>query len=234
MNCRTKAMTISLSLHGAAIFLVFALSSSLAQQDKPIVIDFTVVEPSGPPAPPSEIPKKKAETPVIAKVHPVPVQPKQKTAPPQPATEAMGTVPVFAKPRESLPAPAEQASSTAPNGVPGGTGTAVASLTGNSGTGNSAEQLSSKYRAEHFAYIKKIIEENLSYPRRAQRMGWTGRVVVSFDVSKNGHVLDIRIVKSTGYELLDSNLVETIRKVEPFPRPPVSVTLNIPITYELR
>jgi protein TonB len=65
-------------------------------------------------------------------------------------------------------------------------------------------------------------------------MGWTGRVVVSFDVAKNGHVVAIRIVKSTGYALLDSNLIETIRKVEPFPRPPISVTLIIPFNYEIR
>ena len=120
------------------------------------------------------------------------------------------------------------------NSVPGGTGTAGTSRTTGTTTGDSAEQLSNKYRAENFAYIKKIIEENLSYPRRAQRMGWSGRVVVSFDVAKNGHVRDIRIVKSSGFELLDSNLVETIRKVEPFPRPPISVTLKMPITYELR
>jgi periplasmic protein TonB len=47
-------------------------------------------------------------------------------------------------------------------------------------------------------------------------------------------VRDIKIIKSSGYELLDSNLVETIRKVEPFPRPPIPVTLNIPIVYEIR
>jgi protein TonB len=227
-------MTISLVLHGVAISLVFALSSSMAKQDKPIVIDFTLVEPSAPPAPPTNAPQKKTETPIIAKSIPLPTPPKHKTAPPAPASEPEGTVPVFAKPREALPPPPEQASSVTTNSVPGGTGTSGSSMTAGSGTGDSAEQLSNKYRAEHFAYIKKIIEKNLSYPRRAQRMGWTGRVVVSFDVSMNGHVLDIRIIKSTGHELLDSNLVETIRKVEPFPRPPVSVTLNMPITYELR
>jgi len=234
MNCRTKAMTISLVLHGVAISLVFALSSSLAKQDKPIVIDFTLVEPSAPPAPPTNAPQKKTETQIIAKTIPLPTPPKHKTAPPAPASEPEGPVPVFAKQREALPPPPEQTSSSEGNSVPGGTGTAGSSRTAGSGTGDSAEQLSNKYRAEHFAYIKKIIEENLSYPRRAQRMGWTGRVVVSFDVLKNGHVRDIRIIKSTGHELLDSNLVETIRKMEPFPRPPVSVTLNMPITYELR
>lgn len=227
-------MTISLLLHGVVISLVFALSSSLAKQDKPIVIDFTLMEPSAPPAPPTKAPQKKMETPIIAKTIPQPTPPKHKTAPPAPASEPEGTVPIFAKPRESLPPPPEQTPSSTGNSVPGGTGTAGTSRTTGKSTGDATEQLSNKYRAENFAYIKKIIEENLSYPRRAERMGWTGRVVVSFDVSKNGHVRDIRIVKSSGYEILDSNLVETIQKVEPFPRPPISVTLNMPIIYQLR
>jgi protein TonB len=227
-------MIISLGLHGTAIFLVFALSSSLAQQNKPVVIDFSLIEPSGPPAPPSNAPQKKDEKPVIAKAVPVPSPPKHKSAPPQPASEPEGTIPVAAAPRASLPAAPEQSSSAATNGVPGGTGTPGSSQSAGNGTGDSAEKLASKYRAEHFAYIKKIIERNLAYPQRAQRMGWSGRVVVSFDVAKNGHVVDIRVVKSTGHELLDTNLIETIRKVEPFPSPPISVTLNIPFIYEIR
>ncbi|MGA7827698.1 MAG: energy transducer TonB [Geobacteraceae bacterium] len=243
MNCRTKAMTISLVLHGAVISLVFALSSSLADQDKPpIVIDFTLVEPSAPPAPPNNTPPKKEDKPTIAKPIPRPIPhpkpqptpPKQKISPPEPATEPEGIVPIVAKPKKAPPAPPEQAPVTTANSTAGGTGTAGTARSVGASRGDSTEQLSNKYRAENFAYIKKIIEQNLSYPRRAQRMGWTGRVVVSFDVAKNGHVNEIRILKSTGYELLDSNLVETIRKVEPFPRPPISVTLNIPFVYELR
>jgi protein TonB len=232
MNYRRRAMTISLLLHGTMIFLVFALSSSFAKSGKPVVIDFTLVEPNGPPPPPVEAPKKRAETPVIAKTRPIPQPPKLRTAPPEPATDPNGTVPVFAKPKESLPAPIAQPSSPAVNagtGVP----SASAGTAAGSGKGESAEQLRSRYRAEHFAYIKKIIEENLSYPPRAQRMGMSGRVVVAFEVLNSGRVQNIRIAKSTGYEMLDENVVETIRKVEPFPKPPVPVKLTIPFSYGL-
>jgi protein TonB len=244
-----KAMILSLGLHGTVIFLVFALSSSLAQQDKPIVIDFNFVEPSDPPTPPTASPQKEANSPVIAKAIPFPYPPKQRSAPPKAASKPENMPPVIPNPGESVPAPSEQSSSATATTMNGGSGTTGANQTGgnsgsgttgsnqtggNSGTGDSDEKLSSKYRAEHFAYIKHLIEQNISYPQRAQRMGWTGRVVVSFDVARNGHVVTIRIVKSTGYALLDSNLIETIRKVEPFPRPPISVTLIIPFTYEIR
>jgi len=227
-------MTISLLLHGAALSLVFALNSSLAKEDKPIVIDFTLVEPSAPPAPAAHVPQKKAETPVIAKTLPQPTPPKQKVTPPAPAVEPGGPVPIVAKPRESLPSPPEQtAAATATNSVPGGTGTTGTSRTAGMSQGETAELLSKKYRAENFAYIKKIIEKNLDYPSRAQRMGWTGNCVISFVVQVNGHVTDIRILKSTGYGILDDNVIETIKKTEPFPRPPIKAELKIPISYQI-
>jgi periplasmic protein TonB len=222
-------MTFSLVLHGVAISLIFILSSSLAKPDKPIIIDFTVAEPSGPSAPPAPILQKKSETKVLAKTLPQTMPLKQKALHPAPAIETEGPVPIAAKPREPIPQPAGQPPPAATVGVP-----AVKFQAAGITAGDTVEQLSNRYRSENFAYIKKIIEDNLSYPRRAQQMGWSGRVVVSFDVAKNGHVQEIRIVNSSGHKLLDSNLVETIRKVEPFPKPPASVTLNIPISYKLR
>jgi protein TonB len=234
MNYRRRAMIISLVIHGSLLFLVFALSSSFAKSGKPVVIDFTLVEPNGPPPPPAEARKKQAETPAITKTRPIPQPPKQQVAPPEPATDPRGTVPVFAKPKESSPAPVVQPSPPAVNAVAGGTGASTGTHTAaGSGKGESTEQLRSRYRAEHFAYIKKIIEENLSYPPRAQRMGMSGRVVVAFEVLNNGRVQNIRIAKSTGYEILDDNVIDTIKKVEPFPRPPVPVKLTIPFSYGL-
>ena len=228
MNCRTKAMTISLLLHGVAISLIFTLSSLLNKQSKPIVIDFTIVEPSAAPAPPPPVPPKKTEAAVTAKSLPQPTPLKQKAPPPAPSVEAEGPVPIAAMPREAVPPPPEQ-QPPAIISVPAiNTQPAVVSAK------DTEEQLSNRYRSENFVYIKKIIEENLSYPRRALQMGWTGRVVVSFDVAKNGHVQEIRIMISSGHKILDTNLVETIRKVEPFPKPPVAVTLNMPISYKLR
>lgn len=226
-------MTISLLLHGAALSLVFALNSSLAKEEKPIVIDFTLVEPSAPAAPPAKAPQKKADTPIIAKLTPQPKPVKQKVTPPAPAVEPGGPVPIVAKPREPVPSPpAQTGPATAINSVPGGTGTTGTSRTAGMSQGDTAELLSKKYRAENFAYIKKIIEKNLDYPRRAQRMGWTGNCVISFVVQVSGHVTDIRILKSTGYGILDDNVIETIKKTEPFPRPPIKAELKIPITYQ--
>ena len=60
-----------------------------------------------------------------------------------------------------------------------------------------------------------------------------GKAMVSFIIMENGQVANIKIIRSTGYEILDVNLVETIKEVAPFPKPPIKAELHIPYTYRL-
>jgi len=89
------------------------------------------------------------------------------------------------------------------------------------------------YVKAHFIYIKKIIEKNISYPPMARRMGWQGKVQVSFIVCKDGKVTDLHIHESSGHAQLDRNALETVRQVAPFPSPPVRVKLILPVTYTI-
>jgi protein TonB len=93
--------------------------------------------------------------------------------------------------------------------------------------------LQKRYLREHFEYISALILKNLRYPPAARRMGWSGNVVVSFVVLENGSAEDIKVMKSSGFTLLDTNAVETVRKVSPFPKPPVRAELRIPVQYRL-
>jgi len=252
MNVRQESLLISLVLHGAFLFLVYALSVGFAQPGKPIRIDFTLNDsapgppspkPPGPAAPkapqkaPQTIPSKQAATnprSVSREVLKPSVRP---SAPLAPATELAGPVPIAASRRESLPVPGATYSNEGGTTTEGTTGPAssgnVGVSEGSGGGGGNPEQLRSRYRKEHFEYIRKIIQQNIAYPDRAQRNGWEGQVVVMFSVMQNGRVKDIRIRKSSGYGILDENVLETIRKVEPFPRPPVAVELVIPVSYRL-
>lgn len=91
-----------------------------------------------------------------------------------------------------------------------------------------------RYLKEHFFFIRDIIIKNLSYPSTARRMGWEGKVLVSFVINNDGFVSDIKIVESSGFGILDKNAVETVKKASPFPRPPVRAELVMPVVYELR
>ena len=105
---------------------------------------------------------------------------------------------------------------------------------GNNGAGGiSADALRKNYLSEHFAYIKNIIQENITYPARAQRMGWQGKVIIDFIIMENGKATDIKIAQSSGFEVLDNNVIKTVEAVAPFPKPPVKAELRVPIIYRL-
>jgi protein TonB len=115
------------------------------------------------------------------------------------------------------------------------TGTGGAGGRGNGGNGAdiSQEQLRKKYLGENFSYIQYIIRKCLTYPRNALKEGWSGTVSVSFNVLESGQASDIRIMRSSGHEILDSNVVDTIRAASPFPRPPVRAELRMQIPFRL-
>lgn len=96
-----------------------------------------------------------------------------------------------------------------------------------------AVQPQEQYVKEHFLYIKDSVQGKITYPRIARKMGWQGRVLISFTICRDGSVKDIRIVESSGFKALDNNAVKVIQKVAPFPRPPVSAELTIPVIYKL-
>ncbi len=104
---------------------------------------------------------------------------------------------------------------------------------GGSGAGNSPEQLRRKYLNENFAYIQKLIQNHLTYPAMARRQGLEGKVRVSFVILENGQVTNLKVLDSSGYEILDDDAVETVKDTAPFPKPPIKAELHIPLTYRL-
>lgn len=111
--------------------------------------------------------------------------------------------------------------------------------TGNSGPGPTSSDpgeipSGQGYVDENFYYVKDLITRNIVYPAVARRMKWQGTVEVSFVVLENGSVEDIRIVASSGYSVLDKNIVSVIKSVQPFPGPPTAAEFTMPIRYILK
>ncbi|OPY70693.1 MAG: Gram-negative bacterial tonB protein [Syntrophorhabdaceae bacterium PtaU1.Bin034] len=122
----------------------------------------------------------------------------------------------------------------------GGSGTAVAGFgTGGTGegrglgSGNAGDAGKAAYLKEHFAFIRELILKNLTYPAVARRMGWKGNLTVSFVICEGGSVESVRIVKSSGHRILDENALNTIKGLQPFPKPPVRAEIVIPIEYRI-
>jgi protein TonB len=250
MNGEQKSFLLSILMHvfiGVAIYLI---GTPLVHRVKTIVVDLTIspeVQPTGllpAKGTVSPVPKKR-EAPKPAEVLSKPEaqarikEAYQKVHEPE-SPSGPGRVTTV-----EMPSPGQAGSITnlsnstqsAGSGSPKHAALyaeAGKSLTGGTGSqGKSQEQLRAGYLKEHFAYIKDIIQKNIVYPPRARRMGWAGRVVVSFIINESGRTSNERIVESSGFDVLDGNVIETVRAVSPFPKPPVKAELRVPIIYRL-
>lgn len=69
----------------------------------------------------------------------------------------------------------------------------------------------------YFNRIKQAIEQNWEYPELALRYGLQGRLSLEFSIGTNGHLEQLRIMRSSGSQLLDDEALRAIRTAAPFP-----------------
>jgi periplasmic protein TonB len=246
MNYQTRAFQISFLLHTAIIVLVIFGSLFMGQYKKAMVMDFDLLKPA------SEV-KKVEELAPIPLINTKLINPearqiiKKEEPPPQPEeaprkSSVLETPPVVKLPEannlESRPMGAEisdQAKEIKEGspGIEGGTKEGSGTNSGMDNGDGSIESVRTKYLSEHFAYIRDKILRNVSYPVMARRMGWQGKVLLSFVITDDGSVRAFKIIQSSGYIVLDKSAIKTVRDTAPFPRPPGEAQLVIPITYHL-
>ena len=91
---------------------------------------------------------------------------------------------------------------------------------------------SNSYAVKVFRHILRKKE----FPSRLAQAGIRGRVLVRFNLTGTGEVIDILIVKSSGVAALDGLALEQIRGAVPYPRPPKELSAAqlhfiVPMTY---
>jgi protein TonB len=101
------------------------------------------------------------------------------------------------------------------------------------GSGGQNGLTKGEYLRKNFSYIRDMIQKKIIYPALARRMGWEGKVTVSFIVVSDGRVRNIEVKEGSGRDILDKSAVETIRIASPFPAPPTEAQIIIPIFYKL-
>ena len=78
--------------------------------------------------------------------------------------------------------------------------------------------------------LGRAIAKHKQYPRIAQTRGWEGDVLLDLKLDGNGKVLSATIRQGSGYEALDKQALEMVRKASPFPAPPEALrnrTFNV-------
>jgi len=88
-----------------------------------------------------------------------------------------------------------------------------------SGRGNGPVSLNTRdpIFVTYFTKIKQSIEQQWEYPEMALRYGLQGRLALEFTIGSSGQLEQLRIVRSSGSELLDSEAVRAIKAAAPFP-----------------
>jgi protein TonB len=89
---------------------------------------------------------------------------------------------------------------------------------------------------------KKQIAESLArhkhYPRMARARNWKGIAILQLDFSSDGRLDNYRLVRSSGYSILDDQAVQILVASLPLPRLPVPLegnrlSLEIPVEFRL-
>ena len=88
---------------------------------------------------------------------------------------------------------------------------------------------------EHLGEIRGLLLQNLKYPKMAQKLKMQGEVRIAFSLNSDGSVEDIKIIESSGFDLLDEDARTLIEKTASrFPKPSKSVRISVPLSYVLR
>ena len=91
------------------------------------------------------------------------------------------------------------------------------------------------------AYAQTIIQkivDNLEYPLEAKKLSLEGSLKLALLLSSKGKVLDAKITKSSGYQILDENALKTAKQIIAYPPSPSGIRkkelwIDIPIIYNL-
>lgn len=187
-------------------------------------------KPLPPPEPPKPEPEKPKEPPKkpIPLPKPVPLPqplPRTETPPPEPVRPVEPPPPqVIAatpQPSETPPAFVAPAPPPEPPKPKGPTDQEIDTAKGNYGS------LLSREFAKH-----------KQYPRLAQMRGWQGTTKVELHIDASGNVISSGISESSGFDILDKQALEMVRKASPLPLPPDTLrgrefVIIVPVAFRL-
>jgi protein TonB len=235
---KVLAITISIAFHA---FLLLNLSKILLFS-KPIdrsLIEVNIIQipqhktkAPPPPAPPSINLKK--EITKLTRITPIPIKPAQnitlmlKPAPEVPDVESIKSI------SKKIPLSAKFYKPIAIKTPSINTLTKRTSGPTKSITTQAKSESQGNYNMleNYIASIREKIKEHKIYPEQAQDEGLQGKVFIEFTVNKKGNVEKVKIVKSSGYSILDRAAIYSIMSSSPFNPIPKNINKKL-ITLKL-
>jgi len=228
------SLLVVLGLHGALAFWALFWHPQAKPVDMPppaVMIELAPLPPATPkPAPPPEVvePEPEPEPPKLVEVpkpkiaiHQPKPKPKPKPKPPKPV-EKPQPKPVEEPPQEAAPPapPAENQSKPAAQQL-------------------ASAQRPSKAEISWQSRLLSHLSRYKRYPEDARRRGFERTTKVRFSIDRNGRVLSVEVVGSSGSASLDRATLAMIRRAQPVPKPPAellkgnSLEVVAPFVYSL-
>jgi len=222
--------------------LVFGQSDAMAMA---VSIELVEQLPDTPPSMDTSLPRSGA-----------PDEPAARTFPPRPPRPASTHRSGRARrpPSESPPQPSDEApfptrtEAAAPPPVPvnGQTGVAAAGLAIPAGSENiheahgtgpskaTAPPAESPRRTPNWERISQVVRQHVVYPTLARRRGFHGQATVAFLVTPGGMVDQLRVIESSGHDLLDTAALDAVSRSAPLPISTEPTRIVIPIVFSLQ
>lgn len=223
-----KSLTLSIFVHSimiAAALIIFALPNHETEEEVTLELELDTpqevqAQVSTPTPAPTITPQKKQEVSEV-KHDPLPIQPQAKIT--EPIIQPTKTEPVVIA--QKIPEPQLIQPTQVRKLEPATPPTPAAPKP-------SAEE---EYLENHLSAIRDTLIKYRKYPKNAVRLRQEGAVRVSFRLKSNGEVEDIVIQSSSGYEILDDDAKVLIEKTAHyFPKPPKTVRIMVPLSYNLK
>ena len=85
--------------------------------------------------------------------------------------------------------------------------------------------------ADRLAIIREKIQNALEYPPLAQLHESDGDALVRFEIDRSGSAQNVRLVRSSGHDRLDTSAVRAVETASPLPW--VYGPLEVPVHFEL-
>jgi TonB family protein len=87
--------------------------------------------------------------------------------------------------------------------------------------------------------VKERIQQHWTYPVAALENYMQGNLLIIFRLERNGHLMNSRIARSSGYQILDGSSLKAIELASPFPQFPDTIpvrflNINASFTYQLK
>ncbi len=92
---------------------------------------------------------------------------------------------------------------------------------------NTREHLYAGYMRSWVSKVERV--GNLNYPERARRQNLAGSLVLSVDVVEDGSVISIRVLRSSGSDVLDEAAVRIVRLSAPFAPLPEDIQREVDV-----